>query len=100
MKKQRPTYSAEFKKESAELVTNKGYSVQDAAAAVGVGPTALRRWVNQLQGESAGQTPSAKAMTPEHIRIQELEGKIKKIEWENDILKKATALLVQDSIKS
>ncbi len=64
MKKQRPTYSAEFKKESAELVTNKGYSVQDAAVAVGVGPTELRRWVNQLQGESAGQAPSAKAMTP------------------------------------
>jgi transposase len=36
-------------------------------------------------------------MTPEHILIQ--EAKIKQIEWENDILKKATALFMKDSIK-
>jgi transposase len=99
MKKQRPTYSATFKKESAELVIDKQYSIQEAAEAVGVGPTALRRWVNQLQGENGGSTPLAKAMTSEHIRIQQLEAKIKQIEWENDILKKATALLMQDTIK-
>jgi len=99
MKKQRPAYSAEFKKESAELVIDKQYSIQEAAEAVGVGPTALRRWVNQLQDENGGSTPLAKAITPEHIRIQELEAKIKQIEWEKDILKKATALLMQDTIK-
>jgi transposase len=93
------TYSPEFRQDAAELVLDKGYSIQNACIAVGVGPTALRRWVNQLKSERGGQTPSAKAMTPEHIRIQELEAKIKQIEWEKDILKKATALLMQDNIK-
>ncbi len=33
------------------------------------------------------------------LPIAELEAKIKQIEWEKDILKKASALLMQDSIK-
>lgn len=95
----RPNYSHEFKYEAAELVLDKGYSIPDACKATGVGPTALRRWVKQLEGERSSITPTSAAMTPEQIRIQELEAKIKKIEWEKNILKKATALLVQDGIK-
>lgn len=37
-------------------------------------------------------------MTAEQQRIQELEARIRKIERENDILKKATALLMSDSL--
>jgi transposase len=37
-------------------------------------------------------------MTPEHKRIQELEAKLRKIEREKEILKKATALLMSDSL--
>jgi hypothetical protein len=33
-----------------------------------------------------------KAITPEQVRIQELEARIKKIEWENDILKKGVTI--------
>ena len=99
MNKQRPTYSVQFKKEAAELVIDKDYSIQEASSAVGVSITALRRWVHQLQSERGGETPLAKAMSAEHLRIQELEAKIKQIEWEKDILKKATALLMQDNIK-
>ena len=50
-------------------------------------------WVKPLESERVGITPSAKAITSEHRRIQKLEAKIKQIEWENSILKKATALL-------
>ena len=57
----------------------------------------MSRWVAQLKQEHGGITPTSKAMTPEQKRIQELEAKIKQIEWENDILKKASALLMQAS---
>jgi transposase len=99
MSKTRPSYSTEFKNDAARLVLDQQYSVSEACKAVGVGFTALRRWVAQLEGERGGITPSAKAMTPDHRRIQELEARIKQIEWENGILKKATALLAQDSMK-
>lgn len=96
----RPTYSPEFKRESASLVVDKNYSIKEACQAVGVGQTAMRRWIKQLREERGGITPSnAKAITQEHQRIQELESQIKRIELENEILKKATALLMSDSIK-
>ncbi|WP_170111916.1 transposase [Photobacterium frigidiphilum] len=99
MTKARSTYSVAFKHDAASLVLDKGYTIQEACDAVGVGYTAMRRWVAQLKQEHDGVTPTAKAMTPDQIRIQELEAKIKQIEWEKDILKKASALLIQDSIK-
>lgn len=65
---------------------------------MGVGRTAMRRWVDQLRSERGGQTPgTSAALTPEHQRIQELEARLRKVEREKEILKKATALLMSDS---
>ncbi|WP_144161115.1 transposase, partial [Shewanella algae] len=36
MKNTRPTFSTEFKLEAAQLVTKQGYSVTEAASAMGV----------------------------------------------------------------
>ena len=94
----RRSFSTDFKREAAALVLDQHYSVTEACTAMGVGPTAMRRWVEQLQQERAGKTPKSKAMTPDQQRIQELEARIRKIERENDILKKATALLMSDSL--
>lgn len=94
----RRSFSTAFKREAASLVLDQNYSVTEACTAMGVGPTAMRRWVEQLRQERAGNTPKSKAMTPEQQRIQELEARIRKIERENDILKKATALLMSDSL--
>lgn len=97
----KPTFPQEFKKESAGLVVDKGYSVTEACQAVGVSDSAMRSWVKQLREERGGTTPvGSKALTPEHQRIQELEARIKRIEREKDILKKATALFMSDTMKS
>jgi len=96
--KSRRTFSPEFRLESAQLVMDQNYSIREAANAVGVGHSTLDRWVWQLRQERNGATPSASALTPEHKRIKELEKHIRKIEEHNDILKKATALLMSDSM--
>ncbi len=94
-------FSSEFKIESANLVLEQGYSIKDACKAVGVGNTAMRRWVSQLRGERGGITPMlGRAFTPDQQKIQDLEAKIKRIEREKEILKKATALLMSDSMRS
>jgi transposase len=97
--KTQPTYSTEFRIDTSNLLIKQSYTIREACDATGVGPTAIRRWVTQLRQEFEGITPSANAITPEQKRIQELEAQIKKSEWEKDILKKATALLMQDNIK-
>ena len=94
----RRSYNTTFKRDAAALVLDQNYSIQDACASMGVGPTALRRWVEQLRQERTGNTPTSKAMTPEQQQIQALQARIRKIERENDILKKATALLMSGSL--
>lgn len=85
----RRTFSAEFKHESASLVVDQNYTVTQACEAMGVGPTIMRRWVDQLRLERAGSTPkSGKAITPEQRRIQELEEKLRRVEREKEILKR------------
>ena len=96
----RRSFKPEFKKEAAILVLDEGYTVSEACDSLGVSNGAIRKWVSQLQEERSGNTPtSSKALTTEHREIQELKARIKQLEMEKDILKKATALLVKDEIK-
>ena len=96
MKRQRRSFSTEFKQEAACLVLDQGYSIPETSRSLDVGETVLRRWVAQLRAERGGETPKSKALTPEQQRIQELEARIKLLEREKNILKKATALLMSD----
>jgi transposase len=59
-------------------------------------------WINQpsLKQERNGQSPFASPMTSEQIEIRELKKQIQRIELEKDILKKATALLMSDSLNN
>lgn len=67
---------------------------------MGVGLSTMNKWVKQLREERQGKTPKASALTPEQIEIQQLKKRIKYLEEEKDILKKATALLMSDSLNS
>lgn len=98
MTRKRRTFTTEFKHEAACLVLDKGYKLPEASRSLNVGETALRRWVQQLEAERGGATPTSKALTPDQQRIQELERRVKRLELEKDILKKATALLMSDEI--
>ena len=98
MTTKRREFSPEFKREAAQLVLDQSYSIPQACESLGVGTTALRRWVKQLAQERQGFTPKAKALTPEQQQIQALEKRIKRLELEKKILKKATALLMSDEM--
>ena len=98
--KTRPTFSPEFRLECAQLVLDKGYSVRQAAQAMNVGKSTMDKWVRQLREERVGMTPKATPMTPDQLRIRELEKRLKQVELEKEILKKATALLMSDSLNN
>ena len=90
MTRKRRSFSPEFKQEAASLVLDQGYTIPQASVSLGVGESAIRRWVNQLAEERDGVTPKGKALTPEQRRIQELEARCNRLEREKEILKKAT----------
>lgn len=98
MKRQRRSFSTEFKHDAARLVLDQGYTIPEAARSLDVGETAIRRWVDQLKAELGGLTPQSKALTPEQQKIQALEARVNRLEREKAILKKATALLMSDEM--
>ena len=98
-KKKGPNFSSEFRLETAQLVVDQGYSNREAAEAMGVGYSTIGKWVKQLREERSGKSPLASPMTPEQVEIRELKKRIERIELEKEILKKATALLMSDSMK-
>jgi len=99
-KKIRATYTAAIKLETAQLVLDQDYTQEEAAKAMGVGKSTVSKWVAQLKLERQGVVPVASPMTPDQIEIRDLKKKIQRIEMEKDILKKATALLMSDSLNS
>ncbi|WP_428637449.1 transposase, partial [Shewanella sp.] len=92
MTKTRKTFSPEFRLEAAQLVVDQHYTVRAACEAMGVSKSTMESWVRQLRQERQGKTPKATAMTDEQRRIQELEKRLRQVEMEKEILKKATAL--------
>ncbi len=56
----RRNFSAEFKRESAQLVVDQNYTVADAAKAMDVGLSTMTEWFKQLRDERQGkrQKPS------------------------------------------
>lgn len=98
--KTRRTFSAEFKLECAQLILDKGYSYRAASEAMNVSSSALESWVKQLRQERKGIAPAASPLTAEQQRIRELEKQVRRLEEHNTILKKATALLMSDSLNS
>ena len=93
-------FSPEFRLEAAQLVVDQNYSIRDAAEAMNVGHSTMDKWVRQLRKERGGESPKATPMTPDQLRIRELEKRIREVEMEKDILKKATALLMSDSLEN
>ena len=100
MTKSRKTFSPEFRLEAAQLVVDQQYTVRAACEAMGVSKSTMENWVRQLRQEREGKTPKATAITAEQRRIQELEKRLRQVEMEKEILKKATALLMSDSLNN
>lgn len=95
----RPSFSPEFRLEAAQLVVDQNYTVREAAEAMGVGKSTMDKWVRQLRSERKGESPKASPMTEEQRRIRELEKRVRQLELEKEILKKASALLMSDELK-
>ena len=96
----RKNYSATYKLEAAQLVIEQGYSITEASQVMNVSKSAMTKWVQQLKDELSGVMPTASPITPEQIEIRELKKKLARLEEHNKILKKATALLMSDSLNN
>jgi transposase-like protein len=58
MARLRRSFNTDFKREAANLVLKEGYSVGEASRSLDIGETALRRWIDQLEGEGRDRPES------------------------------------------
>lgn len=93
-------FSPQFKQEVAELILDHEYTQKQAAEQMGVSVVSVQRWVAQLRKERNQESPGkARALTPQAQEIQELRKQLKQAKLENEILKKASALLISGRLK-
>ena len=86
--------------EAAQLVVDQNYSIRESANAMNVGKSTMDKWVRQLKRERDSTATHPNAISPDQRKIQELGKRIKRIELEKEILKKATALLMSGSMNN
>ena len=95
-KRMRRRFSAEYKAETVRLVQRSGKSIGQIALELGIGETALRRWVEQAEVE-AGHGPEGALKRSEREELVELRRENRRLRLEREILKKATAFFAKES---
>ncbi len=84
-------YEAEFKMDAAKLVEEKGYTVSEAAERLGVPKANISRWLRQYrQGRLVSGHKQAQP-TANEAELRRLKDEVKRLELENEILKKAAS---------
>ena len=96
MSRKRRKFSPEYKQEVVELVRTSGKPVAQLCAELGVGETAVRRWVAQAEQRDAGPSET-QLSTEERAELKRLRRENKRLFMEREILKKATAFFAKES---
>jgi transposase len=98
MARKRRVYTPEFKAEAVKLVTEKGYSVAEAARSLGIHPTLLRSWKLAVEQPGDQAFPGHGKLPPFEEELRRLRADNQRLRAERDILKKATALFAQEAL--
>ena len=93
MPRTRPPYPPEFRREAVELVLA-GRTVKDVADSLGCSDQSLHNWVRQHQVDNRERDDGITSAEREELR--ELRKRVKRLEQERDILKRAAVLFAAE----
>ena len=79
MTKKRRVFDASFKLQVVQMIREQGLTVGQVCRDMGLGETAVRRWLAQVDAEQAGQVGIGKPLTAEQQRIRQLEAENRQI---------------------
>jgi transposase len=86
-------YSAEFRAEAVRLAETSGQSIRSVAMELGISNESLARWIRLSRERPAG-TPLD---LDERAELDELRRRVKTLEVEREILRKAAAFFAQET---
>jgi transposase len=90
----RRSFSDEYKAEVVELCRTSGRSIAQVARDLGIGETAVRRWVAQAEIDN-GRRPGL--TTEEHAELVALRKENRVLREERDILRRATVFFAKET---
>lgn len=85
-------YPEEFKQDAVSLVLEQGYTITEAAEAVGVDRKLIYNWKNKIEQANAPNALSS----AEREELLALRKEIKNLRIEKEILKKASAFFAKE----
>jgi len=95
-KRERRSFTKEYKAEVVDLVRNSGKSVGTICRELDLTETAVRRWVKQADVDD-GEGPAGALTTAEREELRQLRRENRDLRMEREILKKATAFFAKES---
>jgi len=76
-----PRYDDEFKRQALQLIAN-GQAVRSVAQSLGIGENLLHKWKQSARSHQS----------PDEREVAELRARLRQVEQERDILKKALSI--------
>jgi transposase len=98
MARRRRSYTREFKVEAVKLITEKGYSVAEAARSLDIGETLLRSWKQAFQQQGEQAFPGHGNLPAVEEELRRLRAENKRLLMEREILKKAAAFFAKETL--
>ena len=89
-------YSKEFRRQAAELVVRQGYSQAEAGRRLGVSANSIGNWIRDLR--KSGELQEDERTRAKVDESRALRKRIRELETENEILKKAAAYFAKESM--
>ena len=89
-------YSKDFRLQAAELVVRQGYTQAEASRRLGVSANSIAAWIRTLR--KSGELDEGNVTRQEADQCRELRKRVRQLEVENEILKKAAAYFAKESM--
>jgi transposase len=89
-------YNKEFKINTVRLVQDEGKTVAQVAREMGLHENTLYRWISEVKQDGNHAFPGSGQLKPEDKAMRDLQKRIRDLEEENDILKKAMHFFAKD----
>lgn len=93
----RKNFSDDFKADAVRRVISGGFAVSKVCEALGIGETALRRWIDEARARASALAAQPGDLDAAQRRIAELQKQVEQLQQEKTLLKKSIAFFVKEN---